>query len=167
VGAHRQGRDPRRRQRHLSATVSTRVDASAGAGGLASSYGEDHWFAVEARGDGTSTTVTARAQPAGLDRSWSAELLVGEVELRMELTPPPSDFSAGAVGGDRIRLVAKPPDEAGGEDVVLTELDGRYWTFEVAKSFTGRVVGLYAAEGTVTFADYRCRGSDQTQEIPA
>jgi xylan 1,4-beta-xylosidase len=72
------------------------------------------------------------------------------------MTPPPSDFSAGAVGGDRIRLVAS----AGGEDVVLTELDGRYWTFEVSKSFTGRVVGMHAADGTITFPDFRYRGSD-------
>ncbi len=67
--------------------------------------------------------------------------------------------SAGAVGGDRIRLVAA----AGDEEVVLAELDGRYWTFEVAKSFTGRVVGLYAAQGTVTFADLRYRGGDAAE----
>ena len=41
-----------RRQRHLTATVSTRVDASAGAGGLAARYDEQHWFALEARTDG-------------------------------------------------------------------------------------------------------------------
>jgi xylan 1,4-beta-xylosidase len=67
------------------------------------------------------------------------------------------------VGGDRIRLVARPAD---GEDVVLTELDGRYWTFEVARSFTGRVVGLYATDGPVTFADFRYRGSDTEEKTP-
>jgi xylan 1,4-beta-xylosidase len=154
--------DPRpqfvgRRQRHLRATVATTVDASAGTGGLASRFGEDHWFAVEVAPDGT---VTARARLAGLDRTWTATVPAGEVELRMELAPPPSDFSAGALGGDRIRLVAS----AGGQVVVLTELDGRYWTFEVAKSFTGRVVGLYATDGTVTFADFRYRGSDADSE---
>jgi beta-xylosidase len=146
-----------RRQRHLHATVATTVDASRGTGGLACRYGEDHWFAIEAALGGV---VTARARLAGLDRTWQATLPAGEVELRMELTPPPSDFSAGAVGGDRIRLVAA----AAGVDVVLTELDGRYWTFEVAKSFTGRVVGLYATDGTVTFADFRYRGSDAPHE---
>jgi hypothetical protein len=45
-------------------------------------------------------------------------------------------------------------------EVVLAEFDGRYWSFEVAKSFTGRVLGLYTAEGTVTFADVRYRGTD-------
>jgi beta-xylosidase len=154
--------DPRpwfvgRRQRHLHATVATTVDATAGTGGLACRYGEDHWFAVEA---GPGGDVTASARLAGLHQTWTATLPAGAVELRMELTPPPSDFSAGAVGGDRIRLIAA----AGGEDVVLTELDGRYWTFEVAKSFTGRVIGLHATDGTVTFADFRYRGDD-TEEI--
>jgi xylan 1,4-beta-xylosidase len=148
-----------RRQRHLRATVRTTVDASAGTGGLACRYGEDHWFALEAAPDGT---VTARAVLAGLDRTWSAALPAGPVELRMEMVPPASDFSAGfVIGGDRVRLVAS----AGGGDVVLTELDGRYWTFEVAKSFTGRVVGLYAVGGTVTFRDFRYRGSDAPEEI--
>jgi xylan 1,4-beta-xylosidase len=43
---------------------------------------------------------------------------------------------------------------------VLAEFDGRYWSFEVAKSFTGRVLGVYAAEGTVSFSDLRYRGTD-------
>ena len=36
----------------------------------------------------------------------------------------------------------------------LAELDGRYWTYETAKSFTGRVVGMFADEGTVTFGRF-------------
>ena len=43
---------------------------------------------------------------------------------------------------------------------MLAEFDGRYWSFEVAKSFTGRVFGLYAVEGTVTFAELRYSGTD-------
>ncbi|MGY1602283.1 family 43 glycosylhydrolase [Geodermatophilus sp. SYSU D00815] len=152
--------DPRprflgRRQRHLRATVSTTVDASRGTGGLASRYAEDHWFAIEAGPDGT---VTAHARLAGVHQTWRATVPAGPVELRLEMTPPPSDFSAGAVGADRIRLLAG--------DVVLAELDGRYWTFEVSKSFTGRVVGMFATDGTMTFADFRYRGSD-TEEITA
>ncbi|SHN43110.1 glycoside hydrolase family 43 protein [Cryptosporangium aurantiacum] len=143
--------DPRpwfvgRRQRHLRATVSTRVDASGGVGGLACRFAEDNWFALEASG----ATVTARARLAGLVQTWKTTVPEGDVELRLEMTPPPADFSAGAVGGDRIRLIAG--------DVVLAELDGRYWSFEVAKSFTGRVVGLYATDGTVSFADFHYRG---------
>ena len=132
--------DPRpwflgRRQRHLTATVSTRVDASAGTGGLAARYDEEHWFALEAAGDGTATTVTARAALAGLDQHLDAPSCpAGEVELRIEIERPPTGFVADAAGGDRIRLVA-------GGRRVLAEFDGRYWTFEVAKSFTGRVSG--------------------------
>jgi hypothetical protein len=62
----------------------------------------------------------------------------------------------GAAGGGTVRLVAA----GGGREVVLAEFDGRYWSFEVAKSFTGRVVGLYAVEGTVAFSDLSCRGTD-------
>ena len=147
-----------RRQRHPHASVATTVDVSQGTGGLASRYAEDHWFAVEAAGGPDGVTVTARAVLAGIDRLWTVRLPPGPVELRLEMTPPPSDFSAGfVIGGDRIRLVARP---AGGEDVILTELDGRYWTFEVAKSFTGRVVGIYATDGTATFAHFAYQGDD-------
>jgi beta-xylosidase len=153
--------DPRpwflgRRQRHMSATVSTRVDASAGRGGLAARHDEVHFFGLEARGDGTTTTVTARAALAGFERTWQAEFPAGEVELRMELLRPPSGFVPAAAGGGTVRLIAAADDR----EVVLAEFDGRYWSFEVAKSFTGRVVGIYAAEGTVTFSGLRYRGSD-------
>jgi xylan 1,4-beta-xylosidase len=76
----------------------------------------------------------------------------GEVELRMELVRPPSGFVPAAAGGGSVRLVA------GG--TVLAEFDGRYWCFEVARSFTGRVFGLYAADGTVTFTDLHYTGTD-------
>jgi beta-xylosidase len=155
--------DPRpwflgRRQRHLTATLSARVDASAGRGGLAARHDETHWFAIEAEGDGDVTAVTARAALAGLERTWSAELPSGGVELRIELERPPTGFVPAAAGGGTVRLMAA--------DTVLAEFDGRYWCFEVAKSFTGRVLGLYAADGTVTFSDLRYRGTDDVpQEI--
>lgn len=137
-----------RRQRHLTATVTATADASAGAGGLAARYDEDHWFALEARG----TVVTAIARLAGLTQTWQATVPAGEVELRLEMAPPPSGFSPEAAGGDRIRLLA------GG--VVLAELDGRYWSAETCTSFAGRVIGLYASEGTVSFARWTYRGGD-------
>ena len=145
-----------RRQRHLTATVSTRVDASSGVGGLAARYDENHWFGLEARTDEQGTTVTALARVAGMAQEWTVRLPSGEVELRVEMAPPSGGFSTESLGGDRIRLVAT----AGGDDVLLTELDGRYWTAETCTSFTGRVLGLYATEGTVRFADYRYRGSE-------
>ena len=122
-----------RRQRHLTATVSTTVDASSGTGGLAARYDEEHWICLEARG----TVVTARAQVAGLAQSWQATVPAGDVELRMEMTLPSAGFDFAAMGGDRIRLLA-----AG---TLVAELDGRYWTAETCASFTGRVIGLYAS----------------------
>ena len=145
-----------RRQRHLTATLCARVDAAAGVGGLAARYDEQHWFALEARGDGDTTTVTARARVAGLAQDWSTTLPSGVIELRIEMVPPAPGFSPEALGGDRIRLVAA----AGSQEVLLTELDGRFWTAESCTSFTGRVLGLYAVEGTVAFADWRYRGSE-------
>ena len=41
---------------------------------------------------------------------------------------------------------SKQPDDT---FTVLASLDGRYLSTEVAGGFTGRVVGLYAAAGTV------------------
>ena len=43
---------------------------------------------------------------------------------------------------------------------MLTELDGRFWTAETTASFTGRVVGIFATEGTVTFSGFHAEGSD-------
>jgi beta-xylosidase len=145
--------DPRpqfvgRRQRHLTATVSATVDASRGAGGLAARYDEHHWIAVEARG----TVVSARAQLAGLGQTWQVTVPAGDVELRMEISLPPASFNFAAMGGDRIRLLA-----AG---TLVAELDGRYWTAETCASFTGRVIGLYASQGSVSFAGFRYRGTE-------
>ena len=129
-----------RRQRHLTATVATTVDASAGSGGLACRYDEPHHLSLEARGSGASTVVTVLASLAGLRQSWEITVPAGDVEFRMEMAPAAHGFSAEAMGGDRIRLIAS----AAGEEHQVTELDGRYWTAEMAASFTGRVVGLYA-----------------------
>ena len=148
-----------RRQRHLRSTVSTVVDATAGVGGLAFRYDEQHHVSLEARGGSDGTRVTALATVAGLRQSWSADLPGHAVELRIEMAPPAVGFSAEALGGDRVRLVARA-GHGGGEDVLLAELDGRFWTAEVTASFTGRVVGLFATEGTVTFTRFRAEGTD-------
>ena len=150
--------DPRpvfvgRRQRHLSCTVEVAVDAAAGRGGLAARHDEQHWFGVEAAG----STVTARAVLAGVERTWTADLPPGPVVLRIEQQLPPGGFVPAAIGGGVVRLSAS----AGGVTEVLAEFDGRYWSYEVAKSFTGRVLGVYAVEGTVAFGDPHYRGSDE------
>jgi xylan 1,4-beta-xylosidase len=142
-----------RRQLHLTASVSTTVDASAGSGGLAARYDENHYICLEARTEDEATLVTARAQIAGLGQTWRATLPGGDVELRMEMAPAEPGFNSAALGGDRIKLIAG--------DTLITELDGRYWTAETAASFTGRVIGLYAGDGTVRFADFRYRGTER------
>ncbi|MGD6749721.1 hypothetical protein [Streptomyces sp. BH105] len=45
-----------------------------------------------------------------------------------------------------------------GSEHELTELDGRYWSVENSATFTGRVVGVFAEEGTVHVAEFRYRG---------
>ncbi|MEO3923300.1 hypothetical protein ABGB07_05505 [Micromonosporaceae bacterium B7E4] len=47
-----------------------------------------------------------------------------------------------------MRFGVEAPD---GTFDVLAELDGRYLSTEVAGGFTGRVIGVYAAAGTVRF----------------
>ncbi|ROO87633.1 beta-xylosidase [Actinocorallia herbida] len=143
-----------RRQRHLTAVVSGVFDVREGRGGLAFRNAEDNLVALEARATGTAVEVEARVVVAGFDRTWHAALPSGDVELTIAMAPPPDDFAAGAVGGDRIRLSARVADD----EVTLAELDGRHWCFETAKAFTGRVVGPFAAEGSVLVRRLRYSG---------
>jgi len=146
-----------RRQRHLTASISTRVDVSHGTGGLAARYSEVQHVELEARNEHGRVTVTARAVVTGLTQTWEHTFPAGEVELRMEMSLPPAGFDPEALGADRIRLIAATE----GDEVELVELDGRHWTAEAAVSFTGRVIGLYAVDGTVAFAEFRYTGSEQ------
>jgi beta-xylosidase len=150
-----------RRQRHLTSTTAVRLDVSAGIGGLAARYDESSWYGLEARTDGDSTTVTARARLSGIAQDRTATLPAGEVELRIETRPPGTGFSAEAMGGDRIRLVAA----AGGEEVEVAELDGRFWSAETCASFTGRVVGPYAVDGTVGVTRFSYTGAESAEQF--
>ncbi|MFC6345385.1 hypothetical protein ACFP8W_25600, partial [Nocardioides hankookensis] len=107
-------------------------------------HDEQHFLTVDASG----STVTATAALAGFSRAWTAEVGPGELRLGLDLERASRDFRDGDVGGGTIRLWASVDDVR----QVLAEVDGRYWSFEVAKSFTGRVLGLYAADGTVAFS---------------
>lgn len=145
-----------RRQRHLTATVSTDVDVTAGAGGLAVRYDERHWYCLHAQAKSGKTTVTARACVAGLAQTWTVALGSPVVELRMEMSPPPVGLVAGAMNGDTVRLIAADDEQA----VVLAELDGKLWSAEVCSSFTGRVIGLFAVQGEPAFRAWRYQGCD-------
>ncbi|BCY11700.1 glycoside hydrolase family 43 protein [Actinoplanes sp. L3-i22] len=143
-----------RRQRHLISTFVATVDASRGAGGLACRYDEHIHVAIEVRGG----TVTATAKLADLEQSWTAPVPAASVpadgvELRIETRLPEPGLSPANDGADRIVLIA------GG--VRLAELDGRYWSSETAASFTGRVTGIFATEGTVTFGRLGYHGQER------
>lgn len=149
------------RQRHLGVDCRAVLDVSSGTGGLAFRNAEDNWFGIEAKQHGDTIRVTARVVVASFERTWEAVVSRGDIELTVLTTPPPADFSAGAVGGDRIRLLVKASEaDAGDEGVVLAELDGRHWAFETAKAFTGRAFGVYAVEGEVLVRRLHYRGRD-------
>lgn len=146
-----------RRQLNQTASVSTRIDASAGTGGLAVRYDENHHYSVEVSGDADGNHVLARARLSSLEQTWSAHLPAGEVTLWLDMARPAKRFFAPEVmASDHVSLRA----EAGGTSVTLATLDGRYLSSEVAASFTGRVIGLYATAGTVAFEWFDYRGSE-------
>jgi len=138
-----------RRQRHHDSVFVALVDASKGTGGVAARLREDHTIAIEASDNGERTLVTAHAILAGLEQTWTAELPSGPARLSIETEILPVDLRRGLIGGEVIRLVARATDAP----LVLAELDGRYWSYETAKAFTGRIVGVYAETGRVRFLE--------------
>jgi hypothetical protein len=143
-----------RRLCHLTSHVSTVVDASNGVGGLALRFDDRSHLTLEADGqDGRRTTITAVAALPGLRQRWSIEFPTGDIELSIGTVPATGAWPTRA---DAIRLCAGH----GPNEVVLAELDGRYWSAETATYFTGRVVGLIATAGVVTFRQFRYRGSE-------
>lgn len=133
-----------RRQQHFSCRVRALIDPADGRGGLAVRLDEAHHYEVEA-GAG-EVRVIARIGPL---RSVAAARPVpaGPVVLgvRVQATGTMRDSRTGP---DTVSLGV---EEADGSFTALAELDGKYLSTEVAGGFTGRVVGMYAAEGTVHF----------------
>ncbi|MEJ2857847.1 MULTISPECIES: glycoside hydrolase family 43 protein [unclassified Saccharothrix] len=133
-----------RRQQHLSCRARTLVDASEGAGGLAVRLDEEHHYEIEASSGGVrviarvgplKTVVASRAVPDG-------PLVLG-VDVCARKT-----LSDARTGPDTISFGVEAPD---GTFTALATLEGRYLSTEVAGGFTGRVIGVYAAEGTARF----------------
>ncbi|SFR05664.1 Beta-xylosidase [Lentzea waywayandensis] len=133
-----------RRQQHLSCLARTLLDPSEGRGGLAVRLDEEHHYEIEA-GQGevrvlarigpVSTVVASRPVPEG------PLVLVVRVEEARDLRDARS-------GPDTLSFGVEEP---GGAFTALATLDGKYLSTEVAGGFTGRVIGLYAAAGTVHF----------------
>ncbi len=137
-----------RRQQQQLCRAGASVDAVQGVGGLAVRLDERHHYAIET--DGTQVRVISRV---GSVRAVVATApAAGPVVLGVRITPPPGPHDA-RTGPDALTFGIEQPD---GTWRALATLDGRYLSTEVAGGFTGRVIGLYAAEGTV-HADWFCQ----------
>lgn len=152
-----------RRQITRAADVSTRIDVSGGVGGIAIRFNEDHHYDIEAESTPTGVRVTARGHLSSIQQEWHAELPGGPVVLRVR-TVPPAEGLAGMGQHERVILSASPADDPTAQ-ITVAELDGRYLSVESTASFTGRVIGLYATQGTARFADYRY--TDHLEETTA
>ncbi|MEU7872966.1 glycoside hydrolase family 43 protein [Dactylosporangium sp. NPDC049140] len=131
-----------RRQQHLSCRVRVRFDPGEGRGGLAVRLDERHHYAIEAaRG---TVGVLARIGPLRTLVA-SRPIPAGPVVLRIDVAAP-ADLDDPRDGPDRLTIGVEWSD---GTFAALATLDGRYLSTEVAGGFTGRVIGLYAAQGTV------------------
>ncbi|MGU3643753.1 family 43 glycosylhydrolase [Microbacterium sp. C23T] len=149
--------DPRpvfvgRRQEHLTNAVTVRIDVSAGVGGLAVRYDEHFHIELEA-GAGE---VVARAAIAGLVQEWRTPFSGGELDLHLESRRPVSD-GVFTRTSDMFHLGAT----IGGERRELAEIDGRFLSSEVAESFTGRVIGVYAVDGDIAVLRWVAEGHDE------
>jgi hypothetical protein len=111
---------------------------------------------LEATSEGDTTRVRGRLRLGTIEQTWSGTLPAGPVVLTLDDVPVPGTFGVVPQSSDRITLRAS----AAGEEVLLGEVDGRYLSAEAAASFTGRIYGLYAAEGTVAFRDLEYTGSE-------
>ncbi|MFJ4879056.1 glycoside hydrolase family 43 protein [Streptomyces sp. NPDC088745] len=132
-----------RRQQHFSCRVRTLVDPGRGRGGLAVRLDEQHHYEIEAA-DG-EVRVLARIGSLRTEVA-SAPVPAGPVVLGLDVVPQPPQGPR--TGPDRLALGVEFP---GGAYTELASLDGRYLSTEVAGGFTGRVIGMYAASGTVHF----------------
>ena len=140
-----------RRQRHLTATVSTTVDASAGAGGLAAALRRGAAaFALEATR--ATSSRPARASP-GSRRRGRPRSRRGEVELRIEMAPRRGRLHPAAMGGDRVRLLAGRHAAHRARRPLLDRGDLR-------RPSPAGCSGSTPPTGTVRFADFRYRGSE-------
>jgi xylan 1,4-beta-xylosidase len=128
-----------RRQQHHRCVVRAAVDLPAvGEAGLAVYMDEKHHCEIGVREN--SIVVSARIGPV---RNTLAEgpRPPGTVVLRIEAKP----------GGQEPDRLAFGFEDGAGMVVALAEIDGRYFSTQVATGFTGRVIGMYAVGCTAAF----------------
>lgn len=124
---------------HPDCRVAARLDPGQARAGLSVRIDEAHHYDLEvAEGH---AAVVARIGPA---RQVLARTPVpaGPITLELGFRASPGRESA-AVGPDTVTFRAG--------EAHLADLDGRYLSTEVAAGFTGRVIGMYAVEGTASF----------------
>jgi beta-xylosidase len=138
-----------RRQQDLSCQVRVLADAAGGRGGLAVRLDDRHHYEIEAA-PGGEVSVLARIGPLRQALATRA-VPAGPVVLRVEVRATEPGLEHPLKEPDLVRLGTEDRD---GRFTVLAELDGRYLSTEVAGGFTGRVIGMYAAAGTVAFDWY-------------
>jgi beta-xylosidase len=140
-----------RRQQHQTARATIAIDVANGVGGLAVRYDEKFHYSIAA-GAGR---IVARGAIPGFERTAELPLTATTLELEVRSRRPEGD-SFEARTSDVVELAAT----VDGERTVLLELDGRYLSSEVAESFTGRVIGLFAREGEIAVDRFEYEGSD-------
>jgi beta-xylosidase len=147
-----------RRQQHLRFAARAAVDASDGVGGLVLRMDERHYYALEA----SAERVRCVARIGPLTQEIGAVNVAGESVLSIESVPVPDELGGPCGPPDLVRLGVVGPDGL----TVVAELDGRYLSTEVAGGFTGRMVGMYARDGSVGFEwfDYESTGSSGSSE---
>ncbi|MEU6356595.1 glycoside hydrolase family 43 protein [Streptomyces sp. NPDC047072] len=133
-----------RRQQHPSCRVRASIEVGEGRGGLTVRLDEGHHYDIEATSE--ELVVTARIGPLSTVVA-SAPLPSGPVVLGIEVAAVEAVRDA-RTGPDTVALGFEEPD---GTFRTLAALDGKYLTTEVAGGFTGRVVGMFAASGSVHF----------------
>lgn len=132
-----------RRQQHPACTARTRVDPAHGRGGLAVRLDEEHHYEIEA--SDAQVRVISRIGPL---RAVMASRTVGAGPVVLGVRICETPVRDARSGPDALTLGVEEPD---GTFTALATLDGRYLSTEVAGGFTGRVIGMYAAEGSVHF----------------
>jgi beta-xylosidase len=148
-----------RRQQHLSACFSARLDPGAARAGLSLRIDEAHHYDLEV--DNGQVSVIARIGPLRqrvAAHAVPAGPLTLTIDVRAGCELPPLLTGADQLTGEPLGVPAAGPDtvaflvQAGdAPPVPLAEMDGRYVSTEVATGYTGRVAGMYVTEGTAHF----------------
>jgi xylan 1,4-beta-xylosidase len=152
-----------RRQQHRVVTVRAELDASAGSGGLEVRIDPAHAVAVEVDGD----AVRAVARVGSLVQVLGSAPLPagGPVVVELRIAPSTAPEYSRERGPDVIVVGLVGPSEPEGTDGPggwreLGHLDGRYLSTEVAGGFTGRMVGVTCASGTLGVRSLHYSGRD-------